>query len=258
LPQAELAWLLLWLLCVVAIVIFPAWQVIALLLATIFVALAWQANRSLAARDRARVAAEADRLLQLQRQFLQDASHQLRTPITIALGHAELLAGALAGRQQRDLGMLAAELLLRWQPVAARRWRLGLLEPVTAEVDAVRLELALDALVENAVRHTGPQDEITVSVLSGDGDTARIVVADTGEGIAALDVPHIFDRFATSGGNGARGTGLGLALVRAVARGHGGDVTVISTPGQGSRFELSLPVRQAHCRQSLPQQSGAS
>jgi signal transduction histidine kinase len=294
LPQAELAWLLLWLLCVVAIVIFPAWQVIALLLATIFVALAWQANRSLAARDRARVAAEADRLLQLQRQFLQDASHQLRTPITIALGHAELLAGALAGRQQRDihvvvgelerlkalcerlllvaaaenpgflapapadLGMLAAELLLRWQPVAARRWRLGLLEPVTAEVDAVRLELALDALVENAVRHTGPQDEITVSVLSGDGDTARIVVADSGEGIAALDVPHIFDRFATSGGNGARGTGLGLALVRAVARGHGGDVTVISTPGQGSRFELSLPVRQAHCRQSLHQQSGAS
>ena len=142
--------------------------------------------------------------------------------------------------------MLAAELVLRWQPVAARCWRLGQLQPVTALVDAERLELALDALIENAVRYTGPQDEIAVSVIADGGDqTARIVVADSGEGIAATDVPHIFDRFRTSAGPGARGTGLGLALVRAVARGHGGDVTVSSAPGEGSRFELTLPVRPA-------------
>jgi len=290
-PAAESPpWLLLWLTCVVAIVVFPAWQVIPYgvawtslpLLATVFVALAWQSNRKMAARDRARIAAEAEKLLAVQRQFLQDASHELRTPITIALGHAELLAGALAGRQQRDihvvvgelerlkalserlllvaaaenpdfltpeptdLDMLAAELFLRWQPVAARRWRLGQIQPVTALVDAERLELALDALVENAVRYTGPQDEIAVSVIAdGGGQTARITVADSGEGIAATDIPHIFDRFRTSAGPGTGGTGLGLALVRAVARGHGGDVTVSSAPGEGSRFELAFPVRPA-------------
>src|SRR6266567_4322556 len=336
--QPELAWLVLWLVCVIAIVAFPTWQVIPFdliwiglaalygitlwpsrrmlaltatalvttaaaisddavrhlrfgasmeqipLLATIFLGLAWQANRRMAARDRARIAAEAQRLLLLQRQFLQDASHQLRTPITIALGHAELLAAALAGRQQRDihvvvgelerlkalserlllvaaaenpdflspeptdLDMLAAELFLRWQPVAARRWRLGQIQPVTALVDAERLELALDALVENAVRYTGPQDEIAGSVIAdGGGQTARIAVADSGEGIAAADIPHIFDRFRTSAGPGpgTGGTGLGLALVRAVARGHGGDVTVSSAPGEGSRFELAFPVRPA-------------
>jgi signal transduction histidine kinase len=331
--QPELAWLLLWLLCVIAIVAFPAWQVIPFdliwiglaalygvtlwpnrrvlaltaaalvtaaaisddavrhlrfgasveqipLLATIFLGLAWQANRRMAARDRARIAAEAQRLVLLQRQFLQDASHQLRTPITIALGHAELLAAALAGRQQRDihvvvgelerlkalserlllvaaaenpdflspapadLDMITAELFLRWQPTAARRWKLGQIAPVTAVIDAERLGLALDALVENAVRHTGPQDEITIAVIQDSGDQyARIVVEDNGEGIAETAIPHIFDRFWSFGTAGGRGTGLGLALVRAVARGHGGEVTVTSTLGQGSRFEVALPVR---------------
>lgn len=333
LSQPELAWLLLWLVCVIAIVAFPAWQAIPFdliwislaalygctlwpnrrmlaltatalvttaatlsddalrhlrfgasveqipLLATIFLGLAWQAHRRMAARDRVRIAAEAQRLLLLQRQFLQDASHQLRTPITIALGHAELLAGALAGRQQRDihivvgelerlkalserlllvaaaenpdflspapadLDLLAAELFLRWQPTAPRHWKLGHVAPVTAVIDAERLGLALDALVENAVRHTGQEDEITISVISDSLDPyARIVVEDSGEGIAETAIPHIFDRFRSFGGAGSRGTGLGLALVRAVAHGHGGEVTVSSRPGQGSRFELALPV----------------
>jgi signal transduction histidine kinase len=118
-----------------------------------------------------------------------------------------------------------------------------MLQPVTALVDAERLGLALDALIENAVRHTSTDDVITVSVLSGDGGwTARIVVEDTGEGISAADIPRIFERFTTSAG-GTRGTGLGLPLVKAVARGHGGDVSVASASGQGSRFELFLPVQ---------------
>ncbi len=76
---------------------------------------------------------------------------------------------------------------------------------------------------------------------TGYGLPTRLVVADAGQGIPAELLGHIFDRF-RSGDNGQpRGTGLGLALVRAVARAHGGDVMVRSRPGQGSEFELQLP-----------------
>ena len=68
-----------------------------------------------------------------------------------------------------------------------------------------------------------------------------MIVADAGQGIGAELLPHVFDRF-RSGENGPpRGTGLGLALVSAVARAHGGDVLVHSGPGPGSEFELLLP-----------------
>ena len=207
------------------------------LLTTLFVVMAWVAHRRVVASDRAKVAAEAQRLLHVQRQFLQDASHQLRTPITIALGHAELLAADLAGRQQQrdihvvvgelerlrtlsdrllliaasenpdfltleptDLDELAVDLLRRWQPTAPRRWQLGRLDPVRTAVDADRLAIALDALVENAVRHTGPDDLIRLEIWHDDEGFAHIVVEDSGEGIADADVPHIFERFRTIGG----------------------------------------------------------
>ena len=108
--------------------------------------------------------------------------------------------------------------------------------------DRERLGLALDALLENAVRHTLSTDVIQLSVIRDyPGMPARIVVADTGSGIPADQVPLIFDRFSTGDDGQHRGTGLGLPLVRAVARAHGGNVTVSSTAGQGSAFELTLP-----------------
>jgi signal transduction histidine kinase len=254
------------------------------LMAAMFGMMVWHAQRRLTAyRVSARISAENARLLATQRRFLQDASHQLRTPITIALGHAELLASELAGSgraEERDIGVVVGELvrlrrlserllmiaaaedpdflrpepvaldrftmdvLRRWMPTAERRWQLGRLDEVVVDADRERLGLAMDALLENAIRHTQDGDVIQLSVLSaGDGSAARMIIADTGTGIPLSERDHIFDRFRSGSdlGDGRR-TGLGLALVRAVARAHGGDALVHSTPGRGSEFELVLPV----------------
>jgi signal transduction histidine kinase len=255
------------------------------LMAAMFWMMVWHAQRRLAAdTERDLVSQENARLLATQRRFLQDASHQLRTPITIALGHAELLATELSGRAEardiqvvvgeldrlRHLGerllMIAAsedpgflrpetlplerfvlEVLHKWAPTAHRRWQLGPMDPVMVSADRERLELAVDALLENAVRHTSDGDMIELSVQHrADGDMARVIVADSGEGIPPDELDRIFERSRTGSPlGGARGTGLGLALVRAVARAHGGEVKVRSVVGAGSQFELVLPVTLA-------------
>jgi len=265
------------------------------LLAMMFLAMAWHAHRKLTIeRSHRQVSEHNTRLLADQRRFLQDAAHQLRTPITIALGHAELLAGDLTGRQQGqdiqvvigelsrlrriaerllliaaagDPGFLHAEvvaldrlimeLIRRWRPTADRSWQLGRLDPVTVRADKERLGLALDALLENAVRHTVTGNVIQLSVIKGwPGMPVRIIVADSGSGIPEDRLHLIFDRFRTGDDHESRGTGLGLPLVRAVARAHGGDVTVRSRPGRGSEFELTLP-EPASGRPELPAGSGA-
>jgi signal transduction histidine kinase len=250
------------------------------LLALMFLAMAWHARRKLAAERSHHLISEHNaRLLADQRRFLQDAAHQLRTPITIALGHAELLGTAVDGQQQAEdidvvigelnrlrriserlliiaaaadpaflhpepvaLDQLIAELIRRWRPAAQRSWRISRLDRVTVPADRERLGLALDALLENAVRHTVSNDVIQLSVIRDyPGMPARIIVADTGSGIPADEVPLIFDRFSTGQDGQPRGTGLGLPLVLAVARAHGGNVTVSSAMGKGSEFELTLP-----------------
>jgi signal transduction histidine kinase len=249
------------------------------LMATMFAAIVWLANRKFTADDERRVIGEKNaRLLAVQRRFLQDASHHLRTPITIALTYAELLARDLTGEQElhdvqmvvgemnrlrrlsdrllviaasEDPGFLrsepvvldefAMEVIERWRPTAKRRWKLGRLDAATVMADQERLGLAVDALLENAVRHTAEGDIIELSVI-GDRTEVRVAVRDTGSGIAATELPSVFDRFRTGiNVNGARGTGLGLALVRAVAHAHGGSVSVRSALGEGSDFEILLP-----------------
>jgi signal transduction histidine kinase len=253
------------------------------LMAAVFVATAWHVYRRKVAEARYRLISEENaRLLLDQRHFVQDAAHQLRTPITIALGHAELLAESLArrvaaGQEAQDIQVVIGELdglrriaqslllivaasdpqfltpelvaldqlvtglLARWHPAADRDWRLGRLDAVSVRADRDRLSLALDALLDNAVQHTVPGDVIEVSVVSEPGSPARLVVADAGSGIPEDQLHLIFDRFRTGRNSQSRGTGLGLVFVRAVANAHGGDVTVRSTLGQGSQFELTLP-----------------
>jgi signal transduction histidine kinase len=264
------------------------------LMALVFLAMVWHARRRLAAEGSYElIAGQIARILADQRRFLQDAAHQLRTPTTIALGHAELLAGALASDQQEGadiaviigeltqlrrisdrlliiaaaadpaflhpepvaLDELVTDLLRRWRPAASRRWRAGTLERVTVRADRERLTLALDALIENAVRHTSSDNAIQLTVTGGPDGTARVSVTDTGSGIAADQLPFIFDRFRTGDSRRARGTGLGLPLVAAVAAAHGGTVNVHSQPGKGSEFELVVPVADERPR-LLPIGSG--
>jgi signal transduction histidine kinase len=255
------------------------------LMAAMFWVMMWHGRRRTAANDeRIRISEENARLLGTQQQFLQDASHQLRTPITIALGHSELLARNLADHQdKRDINVIVGELnrlrklserllliaasadpdflqpepveldqfitdvLWRWQPAADRHWQLGQVDEAVILADVERLGLSVDALLENAIAHTTLGDMIRLAVVRNDEDRiAAIVVQDTGSGIPVTEMTHIFERFA-SGQQvaGRRGTGLGLPLVRAVIEGHGGQVWVQSSPGLGSRFELRLPMPSA-------------
>ncbi len=110
------------------------------------------------------------------------------------------------------------------------------------------LERAIANLVENAIKYTPPGGAITVS-LRALGDRVAVEVDDNGIGIPPEDLPRIFERFYRVDRSRSRemgGTGLGLSIVKHIAQAHRGGVTVISTPGRGSRFTLTLPITDAH------------
>jgi signal transduction histidine kinase len=247
------------------------------LMSAMFLAMVWHARR----RQTAMRAAE-DLLVQQER-FLQDVSHELRTPVTIARGHLDLLRRnggdtpelsvavdelarmerlisrllllAKAGQPQLlqprwiDADAFLEEVFVRWTEVAPRAWRLGRLAEGRVFADEEALRDALDALLENAVKYTEPADAIEVrsSVL----DFGLVIeVADTGSGIAADALGRIFERFAR--GDAARnratgGAGLGLAIVDAVAKAHGGEASV-QPQARGTTFSLRLPAFDASPR----------
>ncbi|GAB1640160.1 sensor histidine kinase [Krasilnikovia sp. MM14-A1259] len=111
------------------------------------------------------------------------------------------------------------------------------------DADPVRLRQIVANLLSNAVRHTPAGGRVELRSTLRDGALV-ISVTDTGPGIAPEDLPHVFDRFWRADKSRSRatgGSGLGLAIARNLARAHGGDLTVHSTPGQGSTFTLRLP-----------------
>ncbi len=122
--------------------------------------------------------------------------------------------------------------------------------PSTTYTDPNRARQVLQNLLSNAVKYTRPPGEVTVRVdfHTGSPDSpgawARVSVRDTGVGIAQEDHDRIFNEFHRVPGSAASGHGLGLAISRRLARLLGGDITVESTPGEGSTFTLSLPLRQ--------------
>ena len=257
------------------------------LVALMFLAMVWHGRRRQAALleqlaamgEVQRVSRENLRLLEQQQMFLLDASHELGTPITVALGHAELIeqsatdetvaedARVVIGELARlrrlssrllllagagsphflDLGPVAVgsvviEALDRWG-YTPRRWRLGEVTEATVPGDRDRLAVALDALLENAIAHTDKDDRIELSARVEDGHVI-LAVADSGCGIPAPDLERVFGRFSRAAPYRSResgGFGLGLPTVAAIAEAHHGSVRVSSTVGEGSTFELLIP-----------------
>jgi signal transduction histidine kinase len=214
-----------------------------------------------------------------QRAFVSDASHELRTPITIIRGHLELLGDdpaerretveivtdeldrmnrfvddlLLLAKSERDdflrpgaveLGALTDELLDKAVALGPRTWRLEARGEAVVNADRQRLTQAMMGLAQNAVQHTGVDAPIWIGSAVDDG-TATLWVRDSGPGIPRADRERIFERFAraSSGRRRSEGAGLGLAIVRAIAEAHDGHVAVESRPGAGSTFMLTIPLR---------------
>ena len=137
--------------------------------------------------------------------------------------------------------------LARQQPAIAERSLALSMPRAPWPLPAVRgdrdlLFLAVYNLLDNALKFTHPGDTLEVRAFE-DEATVLVEVADTGPGVLADDLPHIFEElYRGQGVQGEAGSGLGLALVKAVIERHGGSVTVRSRPGQGSVFTVRLPV----------------
>jgi signal transduction histidine kinase len=221
-----------------------------------------------------------------QRAFVADASHELRTPVTLVRTNAEVLleTGAVPAPEDRALvedivavsgrmGRLITDLItlarldagalaLGHRPVAldavlatccgqmarlaarhAVDLRRGPTTSVLVQGDAGRLEQVVVILLDNAITYNRPGGTVVVTLCRA-GDQAVLEVRDTGPGIPAADLPHLFARFYRGRGAGAvaEGSGLGLAIAYGIVRAHRGRLHVHSEPGVGSCFSVLLPL----------------
>ena len=248
------------------------------LMAAMFLAMVWHARRRQdAVRKLETEVSERAALLDQQKRFLHDVSHELRTPVTIARGHLEVLQRLngkpaqeidialdelgriehilerlllLAKAKQPDFVLLSdvdvepflEDVFVRWSEVVPRSWTLGELAPGTLRADPEALRNALDALLENAVKYTDEGDAIALSAGSR-GRELVIQVADEGSGLPPEALDRIFDRFARADSARSRaegGAGLGLAIVEAIVKAHGGSCNAANSAG-GAVLTLRFP-----------------
>ncbi|HEU4980127.1 MAG TPA: HAMP domain-containing sensor histidine kinase, partial [Solirubrobacterales bacterium] len=215
-----------------------------------------------------------------QREFISDASHELRSPLTVLRGRIELLGrrssdertneeadellrevsrmdrlvedlltlaqagrGTLLQRRRVPLDDLLDDLRRDMPLLGASRFQVDAQAQGTIEVDPDRIAQVLRNLVSNAVRHSGPEGTVRVSVTPANGG-ARFAVSDDGPGIPPDQLERIFDRFyRTDEGRGRDegGSGLGLAIARAIVEAHGGRINAESPPGEGATIRFELP-----------------
>ncbi len=170
---------------------------------------------------------------------------RLLAVVNTMLDLSEAEAGVLSGESQRvDLRSLVREAYELYLPAAEEKGLSLTLEAQAAvEVlgSAHRFRRILANLLDNAIKYTPPAGGVAIEA-QVQGGWARVAVRDSGPGIAAEDLPKIFDRFYRADQSRATpGSGLGLSLARALARAMGGDLTAESTPGGGSLFTLLVP-----------------
>ncbi len=221
------------------------------------------------------------RSLSQEKRFLNDAAHQLRTPLAGLISQTELalaecdpqalrdrLNKVLAGAQrsahlvQQLLSLARNEVEVRLQPLdvaslareVARDWtpralKAGIdlgydgVDHLMIAGEAFLLREALNNLIDNALIYAGSGSEVTLTVRAQD---TRVVleVADNGPGLSAQDLPHVFERFWRAS-NVPGGCGLGLAIVAEIAQRHGGQAEVTAAQPRGLRVRLCLPHRRA-------------
>jgi signal transduction histidine kinase len=212
-----------------------------------------------------------------QRRFIDDAGHELRTPITVIRGHLDVMGNdpddrrrtlelvsdelermsrmvddllTLARTEQPDFLRLRVvdvdELTIRMfetaQGLAPRDWRLDGAAEGRATIDEQRLMQAVLQLAANAVRHTIEGGLVAMGSTIRDGHV-HFWVRDSGPGLLPEERDRIFERFyrGRSGHGRSDGAGLGLAIVKGIAEAHGGRVEVDSAPGAGATFTLVIP-----------------
>lgn len=215
-----------------------------------------------------------------QRNFINDASHELRTPITIIRGHLELMGDdpdeqqetltlvfdeidrmsrfvndlTLLAKAERpdflclatvEIDVLTEELFAKATALADRDWDLDGFGRGQLRGDRQRITEAVMNLAQNATQFTTVGDRITLGS-SVTNSQASFWVRDTGNGIAPSDRERIFERFARAANSYRRseGAGLGLSIVQAIALAHNGTVKLSSEKGVGSTFTLVIPLKQ--------------
>lgn len=229
------------------------------------------------ARSFNEMADNVEGVLEQQRAFVADASHQLRNPLSALLLRIDLLAlelpednaeiasvrtegkrlaqvlddlldlalaeHAAADLRVTDIGELAAERVESWRALAIGRGvRLGgSCPPVTAWADPVALSSALDAVIDNALKFTPGGEEVTVAV-SSNGGTSTIVVTDGGPGLSDEELTRVGDRFWRSGRHqNINGSGLGLSICRALLAAGGGTMEFARHEPRGLSVTIRIP-----------------
>ncbi len=234
-----------------------------------------------------------ENLFNTQRRFIADVGHELRTPLTVIKGNVDLmrmmremdtesmdsiesevdrmtrlvgdlmlLAQAESGelpihRQVIELDTLILEVMQQMRVIAKEKVKLilGEMDQIQICGDKDKLKQVLVNLIQNAIKYT-PKGGNVIIGLSKNLNQAQIRVQDTGPGIPAEDLPHIFERFyrgekSRTRSKDGKGFGLGLSIAYWIVKNHEGSIEVDSKSGEGTTFKVSLPLSLKACQEDV-------